>query len=727
MHPAIRSTALVGFLVIVLAAAVGQPRPKLGLALGGGGARGLAHVGALKVLEEEGVVVDVVTGTSMGSIVGGLYAVGYSAAQLESIVVSVDWDVVFDDRASRRDIAMERKRYESRYNISLPVRDWEISLPAGVVAGQRVGLLLTETTAPAHHIRDFTRLQVPFTCVAADIERGEAVVLKEGDLADAIRASMAIPTVFTPVMIGDRLLVDGGAVRNLPVQDAKALGADVVIAIDVSDSSLGRDRLTDVLTIMNQTMGMGIERASAEQRALADLVVRPSMPGVSTLGFTDVALIMQRGAEAMRRQMPELRALLASKGIPTAPRRRRGIAGTDSITVTSVRVEGGTGVMQRTVRSSLAFAVPGRVSREDLRSTVDRLYGMQFFEHVDYRLVPSGDGYALTLRCTEGVGNRFRIGVRLDNYERAAAVIGTLFENVGSEQAFVAVDLRLGRDVGIEATYAIPLGLSPGIGVRVEAAGLEFNRDVFFDDGSIRVLRTRTVLGGVTVGSLFTRRMSGGAGIRAEWGSSKPVDAPDVASVDKRLMMADVFVSYDGYDRVPFPLTGGQLVAVVDRSLATNDELSLLTRWFVSGSGVLPVSRRLALQGAAAVGLLTGDTPAREYLFTLGGVRVPFAYPYNRMSRTSVMGFRAFELSGRQIQMAQGGVNYWLGETVMVGVQGNVASASDSESIDFAHTQYEWGAGVTGGALTLLGPVQLTIMIGSKNGFLVYASFGYDF
>ena len=127
------------------------------------------------------------------------------------------------------------------------------------------------------------------------------------------------------------------------------------------------------------------------------------------------------------------------------------------------------------------------------------------------------------------------------------------------------------------------------------------------------------------------------------------------------------------------------------------------------------------------MGLLTGDTPAREYLFTLGGVRVPFAYPYNRMSRTSVMGFRAFELSGRQIQMAQGGVNYWLGETVMVGVQGKVASASDSETIDFARTQYEWGAGVTGGALTLLGPVQLTIMTGSKNRFLVYAGFGYDF
>jgi NTE family protein len=622
---------------------------------------------------------------------------------------------------------MERKRYENRYNISLPVHAWEISLPAGVVGGQRVGLLLTETTAPAHHIRDFTELQIPFACVAADLERGEAVVLKHGDLGDAIRASMAIPTIFTPVTIGDRLLVDGGAVRNLPVQDAKALGADIVIAIDVSDSALGRDRLTDVLTIMNQTIGMGIERASAEERALADLVVRPSMPDVSLFGFTEVAIIMERGAEAMRRQLPELRALLASKGMPTVPRKRPGIAGTDTITVTSVRLEGATGIMQRTVRSSLAFAVPGRVSRDDLRSTVNRLYGMQFFEHVDYRLVPSGDGYALTLRCTERVGNLFRVGVRLDNYERAAAVIGALFENVGSEQAFVAVDLRLGRDVGMEATYAIPLGLSPGIGFRVEAAGLEFDRDVFFDDGSIRVLRTRTVMGGVTVGSLFTRRLSGGVGFRAEWGSSKPEDAPDLASVDKRLLMGDVFMLYDGYDRVPLPSAGGQLVAVVERSFATNDELSPLARWFVSASGVLPVSHRLALQSAVTMGLLTGDSPAREYLFTLGGVRVPFAYPYNRISRTSVMGFRAFELSGRQIQMAQGGVNYWFGETVMVGVQGNVASASDSEDISFTRTQYEWGTGITGGALTLLGPVQLTLMTGSKHGFLVYASFGYDF
>lgn len=718
---------LIGLLLAADASGSAQPRLKIGIALGGGGARGLAHVGALKVLDEEGIPVDVVTGTSMGSIVGGLYAVGYSPAQLESIVVSVDWATVFDDRASRRDIAVERKRYDARYNLSLPVRDWSVSLPAGVVAGQRVGMLLAETTAPAHSVKDFAKLPRPFACVAADLESGEAVVLKHGDLADAIRASMAIPTVFTPVTIDNHLLVDGGAVRNLPVEDARALGADIVLAIDVSDSALGRDQLTDVLSIMNQTIGMGMEKAAAGQRALADIVVRPSLPGISTLGFTDVTLIMERGAEAMRRRLPELRALLASKGVSVSPARQTPLTVSDSVTIASVAVEGGTSMSQRTVISDLGFEAPARVSREDLRGAVNRVYGLQFFEHVDYRLRPAEGGYELTLRCMERAGNTFRLGVRLDDYERATAVVGLLFEHVGREQAFLAIDLRLGRDAGLEAAYAIPLGLTPGIGVRVDAAGWQFDRDLFLDDGIIRVVSTRTALGGMTVGSLFTRRLSGGVGVRGEVGSSKLLDEPDIAAVEKKLFVADLFLWYDGYDRVPFPTSGAQLGAIVDRSLATNEEISSITRWFVSASGILPIAHRVGLQGAAAFGLLTGATPPPDYLFTLGGVRTPFAFPYSRISRTTVVGLRAFELSGRQIQMLQGGVHWWLGETVVMGAQANLAAASDKDYIDVGRMQYEWGVGITGGAITLLGPLQLTVMTGSRNDFLIYVSFGYDF
>jgi NTE family protein len=722
-----RLTAWFALLVLGVGAASAQERTSVGVALGGGGARGLAHVGILKVLEEEGIRVDVVTGTSMGSIVGGLYAVGYTAAQLESIVVSVDWEVIFDDRAPRTEIAVERKRYDGRYNLSLPVRDWTVSLPAGVIAGQRVGLLLAEATIPVHQVRDFARLPIPFACVAADLERGDAVTLDSGDLADAIRASMAIPTVFTPVTIGNRLLVDGGAVRNLPVQDARALGAGVVLAIDVSDSAVGREQLTDVLTIMNQSIGMGIERESQTQRALADLVVRPSMPGVTTLGFTDVRGIMEMGEEAMRRRMPELRALLASRGISPGAQRRPAAAVPETVMITAVRIEGGTELMRRTVESNLGFDVPGAVTPRDLRSAADRLYGLQTFEIVDYRLIPSDTGAVLSLRCRQGAENKVRVGARLDSYERASAVLGLLFENVGREQAFVTVDLRVGRDAGIEAAYAIPLGLSPGVGVRVEAGGMEFDRDAYSDDGAIRSLRTRTALAGFTLGSLFTRRLSVGGGIRGEWGSSKPLDEPDLAATSKRMAVADVFLWYDGRDRVPFPMRGATLAGVLERSLVTSGEISDMTRWFVSASGVLPVSPRVSLQGAAVFGLLAGDDPPPEYSFTLGGVRLPFAYPYMRLSRASVMGFRAYELSGRQIQMVQAGATYWISEMVMMGVQANAAAAVDAEVITPTRTQYQWGAGVTAGILTLLGPLQVAAMTGGANSFLLYASFGYDF
>src|SRR5256885_206530 len=215
-----------------LAGARGQ---KVGVALSGGAARGLAHIGVLKVLEEAGVPVDVITGTSMGSVVGGLYAVGYSAAQLDTIVRTEDWFRLLTDPVDRRDLAVDRKFTEDHYLLTLPIQRGGVKLPKSVVPGQRISQLLTGLTWSAHPVRDFRALPIPFAAVATDLETSWAVVLDHGFLPDAIRASMALPSVFSPVELAVTAVIDGGVNRNLPAQDVLALGADVLICSDVTD------------------------------------------------------------------------------------------------------------------------------------------------------------------------------------------------------------------------------------------------------------------------------------------------------------------------------------------------------------------------------------------------------------------------------------------------------------------------------------------------------------
>ncbi|PLX24037.1 MAG: hypothetical protein C0599_03100 [Salinivirgaceae bacterium] len=218
-------------------------RPKVGLVLSGGGAKGMAHVGFLKVLEEAGIRPDYITGTSMGSIVGGLYAIGYNAYEIEAMLQSQNWNDVLSNDMQLSDISINEKDQYGKYIAELPIQGREISLPKGLIFGQHVMELLNYFTLPAYDIHDFDSLPIPFKCIGADITNADIVELDTGSLAMAMRASMSIPTAFTPVMWGDKLLVDGGLSRNFPVQEVREMGADIVIGVYTGGVLKDKDEL----------------------------------------------------------------------------------------------------------------------------------------------------------------------------------------------------------------------------------------------------------------------------------------------------------------------------------------------------------------------------------------------------------------------------------------------------------------------------------------------------
>lgn len=280
--------------------------PKVGLVLSGGGAKGLAHIGVLKVLEEQGVKIDYIGGTSMGAIIGGLYASGYSARELDSIFNQQNFDILIQDDLPRRAKTFYEKEDAEKYAITLPFDNFDISFPSGLFKGQNIYNLMSRLTMHVSGVEDFSELPIPFFCIAANVETGEEVILDEGSLAKAISASGAIPTILSPIKMEGQLLTDGGVANNYPVEEMRSRGADIIIGVDVQDSLANKEKLKDVFEIMNQISNFRTIRDMKTKRPLTDIYIKPDITPFTVLSFEEGNAIIKTGRVAALKSLPEL-------------------------------------------------------------------------------------------------------------------------------------------------------------------------------------------------------------------------------------------------------------------------------------------------------------------------------------------------------------------------------------------------------------------------------------
>jgi len=291
-----------------------RERPKIGLALSGGGARGSAHVGVIKALEELGVPIDYIAGTSMGAIIGGIYAAGYSADELEQVLADMNWSGALSDKLPRREQSMRKKDLDAQFLIPYRVgfNKGGIQLPLGVIEGQHLDQVFHRILLPVQGITDFDQLSIPFRAVATDLVTGQEVVLSSGSLPDALRASMSVPGAFAPVQLNGKILVDGGMSNNLPVNVVREMGADIVIAVDISTPLLTEEQLVSVLSVAEQLTGFLTRRNTEEQIASlkpGDILLVPDLEGVSAADFENADEIAQKGLEAAMAKREDLAAL----------------------------------------------------------------------------------------------------------------------------------------------------------------------------------------------------------------------------------------------------------------------------------------------------------------------------------------------------------------------------------------------------------------------------------
>jgi NTE family protein len=457
--------ALISIVTASEAAEEVQERPKIGLALAGGGAKGVAHVGVLRVLEELNVPIDYIGGTSMGSIIGGLYASGMSVDELEETLLEIDWQDTLQDETRRQDLAFRRKEEQRRYlmGLELGIKKSGIVWPTGLKTGQKLYFMLQTLTLPVADIEDFDRLPTPFRAVATDIHTGEAVVLDHGNLATVMRASMAIPTVFTPVVLDGQLLVDGGLSNNVPVDVVRDMGADIVIAVDVG-APLSDRQVESMIQVYAQTMRFLTRRNMEPQLAAADLVIVP--PGVAsygTLEFKASEKILATGIEGAWAKEEALRQWAVSPEEFQRHQAARALEPLPPATIDFIRVEGNKRVDERIIRNKIRQQPGDPLDSDAVEKDIRLVYGLGDFKQVSYTLIEEGDEFGLVIQTEEKPWgpNYMHFGLELAtdlNGEFDASFLLNLTNTrLNSRGAELRTDLLLGRRRGILSEFYQPL------------------------------------------------------------------------------------------------------------------------------------------------------------------------------------------------------------------------------------------------------------------------------
>lgn len=456
-----------------------QEKPRIGLVLSGGGAKGFAHVGVLKELEKAGVQVDYIGGTSMGAIVGGLYAAGYSASQIEKVIDEADFMSLLQDKVTRDAKPFFRKQYGEKYAITLPIKKGGVGLPLGLSKGQNVLNFLTELLSPVDEIEDFSKLPVPFYCIATDIEAGKQVVLEKGSLPLALRASGAFPSLLNPVEIDGRLLVDGGVVNNYPVDIMRTKPVDLVIGVNVQGQLLKRDELSSVASLLLQIINFQMYKKADEQVKLLDISLKPNILEYSVISFDRKGEILKEGIRAAKPYHAVFDSIAKlqkrKKRILTQPNNNA------KFLVDRIIINGNKNYTDNYVLGKLQLREGDSVSYKDVSKKISSLTATNNFERIDYHFQKSFQGKKLVLTVKEDkIKSYLRFGLHYDLLYKSAVLLNYHDKKVLRQNDEFNFDVGIGDRIRYELNYFVDNGLLPSYGFTSRYNS--FKGSFFFDE-----------------------------------------------------------------------------------------------------------------------------------------------------------------------------------------------------------------------------------------------------
>lgn len=603
-------------------------RPKIGLVLSGGGAKGLAHIGVLKVLEEAGVQIDFIGGTSMGAIVGGLYASGYKAYQLDSIFRELNYDAIIQDYVSRGAKNFHEKNFDERYALSLPFKNLRIGFPLSFSKGLYNYHTINQLTRHVRHITDFNQLPIPFLCIATDIESGQQVLLNKGYLPQAMAASSALPSLYSPVEINGQYLIDGGVVNNYPIKELKELGADLIIGVDVQDGLRTRDNLQDATRMLVQITNLQMIQRMEVNRASTDIYIKPNIDSYSVIAFDKGAEIIDKGEEAGRTFLEQLKAL-KSDWPPTNPVKHSN----DTLVLKNINTPELQNFSRAYVKGKLNLAENEPTTYNEIRKGIENLNASQNFSYINYTLSKEANGESLNLFLKENeVRSYLKFGLHYDGLYKSGLIANFTQKRLLFKNDVFSFDVVLGDNFRYAAEYYVDNGFYLSVGVRSKSHRFNRNLDTSIGNGSIFVDTTVDAINvdfldfshQIYLQTLFSRKflIGGGVELRHLTIETETLQSTTPVFDDSDYLNLFGYVRFDTYDNKHFPTKGVSLNGEAKTYLYSTDYSQNFKPYSMFNADMgfaKQLYKNVTLNVASEAGFSVGPRSISYFDFILGG------------------------------------------------------------------------------------------------------------
>ena len=695
-----------------------EQRKKVGVVLSGGGAKGMAHIKALKVIEEAGIPIDYIAGTSMGAIVGGLYAIGYTPEQLDSMVRKQDWTFLLSDRIKRSAMSLTDRERSEKYTVSIPfTKTPKDAATGGIMKGQNLANLFSDLTVGYHDSIDFNKLPIPFACVAANVVNGEQIVFHDGILSTAMRASMAIPGVFTPVRQDSMVLVDGGIVNNYPADVVKAMGADIIIGVDVQNALKKADKLNSVPDILGQIVDITCQSNHEKNVDLTDTYIRVNVDGYSSASFTPAAIdtLMRRGEEAAKDQWSSLLALKKKIGIAEdyTPKQHgpySSLSNARTVYVTDISFSGVEVDDKKWLMKKCKLEENSDISTQQIEQALYQLRGSQSYSSASYTLKETPEGYHLNFLLQEKYERRINLGIRFDSEEIASLLVNATADLKTRIPSRLALTGRLGKRYAARIDYTLEPMQQRNFNFSYM---FQYNDINIYEEGDRAYNTTyKYHLAEFGFSDVWYKNFRFGLGLRFEYYKYKDFlfkkpEISDLKVESEHFLSYFAQVQYNTYDKGHFPSKGSDFRAAYSLytdNMAQYNEHAPFSALNASWASVIPVTRRFAVIPSIYGRILIGRDFPYPLQNAIGGDIPGFYIP----QQLPFAGVTNLELMDNTVMIASIKFRQRMGAIHYLTLTGNYG-LTDSNFFDILKGKQLFGISAGYGMDSIFGPLEISL------------------
>jgi len=730
---------IIGLLLISMTSAIAQTRstrPKIGVTLSGGGAKGFAHIGILQAIDSAGLTVDYITGTSMGSVVGGLYAAGYSGNEIEAIARELDWNILFSTAPQLNAIGIEEKDEFNKYALEVPFADRKFKIGTGIIEGQELWLKFAELFHPVYNITDFSQLPIPFQCIATDLSTGNAVVMGEGDIITCIRASMAIPGVFTPVQYQGKTLVDGGVVNNFPVLDVKKMGADFVIGVNLNK---GLDKAEDLKTTFGILLQLAFFKDAStfeQHKQECDIYILPDLQGYGTGSFATSDSIVDIGKEYGKLYYPKFKRLADSlNSIYPQPFVKDRLPKTKVLNIRSYSVDGLKNTSSKFFFGLLALDGNTEFSSKKLAESIRTAYGSRYYKAIKYDFITDDSGKTdLRFKVEENALTAVKFGLNYNTFTKLSVILNMTSRDLLFKESRALATVAVSENPRLNLEYFKYLGKHRRFGFNSIYFKEIIDYPIYNNFDLSETLRSNYSY--VDLRLQYTINRNSYVGLSHQFNHSrlKTVELPDVTFKTKdRYYHSYLTYQYNNVDKKYFTTKGLRISAnvgfvygqrldysTVENGVETPSDTALFDtqdygRLFLKIDHYLPLRSKFAFIQNLTFGYLTSDNPFLTNGFQMGGVGE------NLINQVSFYGLNDAEVKTGSVASLQLGLQYKLAKSVYVTGRANLALYNfhnQSTNNMSGDDNFLSGYGLTFGFDSAIGPIEITSMYCDQDGSL---------